>query len=141
MIPKFNCRVEMKNPPPSLLTWSQKDFSDKFYTILTNPELTDWLLKQKNCVWYLNIFIWWEGSTSYVRIEWGSNSKHILLLSWFLSPFGSSAALCHIFCDSSSAIMDWNTDTFGYPSLQHWMAVIPTTLSSAIWPVKASTTV
>jgi len=33
--------------------------------------------------------------------------------------------------------MDWNTDMFGHPSLQHWMAVIPTTLRSALWPVKA----
>jgi len=37
----------MQIPAPSLLIWSQKDFSDKFYTILTSPEMTDWLLKQK----------------------------------------------------------------------------------------------
>lgn len=68
----------MQIPAPSLLTWSQKDFSDKFYTVPTSPELTDWLLKAENFVWDLNIFIWWEGSTSYVRVERGSNSKHIL---------------------------------------------------------------
>lgn len=138
MVPRFNCRVEIQILAPSLLTWSQKDFSDKFYIVPTSPELTDWLLKAENFVWDLNIFIWWEGSTSYVRVEQGSNSKHILTaVVIFITFWLICCIMSYFFVTAQVPLWTGIQTPFGYPSLQHWMAVIPTTLSSALWPVKA----